>query len=89
MRTHHSLYDEVLAQDEEKDHDRHVDLAKDKLTFTECIIALVIAITCVSFHAVFLGERQSRVPSPQTNHKQSRKLIILSTSAMSRTASWA
>lgn len=54
MRTHHSLYDAVLEKDEERDHDRHIDLAKDKLTFTECIVALVIALTCVSFHAVFL-----------------------------------
>ena len=60
MRTHHSLYDEVLAEDEEKDHDRHIDLAKDKLTFTECGIALSIALTCVSFHAVFLGEHHNR-----------------------------
>lgn len=56
MHSHHSLYDTVLGLDEEKDEDRHKDLAKDKLTFTECIIALAIAITCVSMHAVFLGE---------------------------------
>jgi len=31
-----------------------VDLKKDKLTFFECIIALVLALACVSFHAVFL-----------------------------------
>ena len=56
MRSHHNLYEDVLAQDEEKDHDRHKDIAKDKLTFTECVVALIIAITCVSFHAVFLGK---------------------------------
>ena len=55
-RTHHGLYDSVLEADEEKDHDRHVDLKKDKLTFTECIIALAVALTCVSMHAVFLVE---------------------------------
>ncbi|KAL9101039.1 MAG: hypothetical protein Q9163_003654 [Psora crenata] len=55
MRTHHGLYDAVLTKDEERDHDRHKDLAKDKLTLTECIIALVISIACVSLHAVFLG----------------------------------
>lgn len=56
MRTHHGLYDSVLEADEERDNDRHIDLKKDKLTLTECIVALVIALTCVSLHAVFLGE---------------------------------
>ncbi|KAL8690749.1 MAG: hypothetical protein Q9218_003870 [Villophora microphyllina] len=56
MRTHHSIYDAVLEADEEKDHDRHKDLKKAKLTLTECILALVIAITCVCLHAVFLVE---------------------------------
>ena len=55
LRTHHGLYAEVLEQDEERDVDRHKDLAKDKLTLTECVVALVIALTCVSMHAVFLG----------------------------------
>ncbi|KAL9130473.1 MAG: hypothetical protein Q9217_001345 [Psora testacea] len=57
MRTHHGLYDAVLEKDQQRDHDRHKDLAKDKLTFTECIVALVIAIACVSLHAVFLVEQ--------------------------------
>ena len=56
MRTHHGLYDSVFEQDEARDHDRHKDLAKPKLTFSECILALVIAITFVSMHAVFLVE---------------------------------
>ena len=56
MRTHHSIYDAVLAKDEERDHDRHKDLKKAKFTFTECILALVIAITFVCLHAVFLVE---------------------------------
>lgn len=56
MRTHHGIYDSVLEQDEQKDNDRHKDLVKAKLTLTECILALVIALTCVSLHAVFLGE---------------------------------
>ncbi|KAL8873580.1 MAG: hypothetical protein Q9174_000972 [Haloplaca sp. 1 TL-2023] len=56
MRTHHSIYDAVLERDEQRDHDRHKDLKKAKLTLTECILALVIAITCVSLHAVFLVE---------------------------------
>lgn len=56
MRTHHSIYDAVLEKDEARDHDRDKDLKKAKLTFTECILALVIAITCVCLHAVFLVE---------------------------------
>ncbi len=56
MRTHHGIYDAVLEKDEERDHDRQKDLMKAKLTLTECILALVIALTCVSLHAVFLGK---------------------------------
>ena len=55
MRTHHGFIDAVLEMDEEKDEDRHIDLAKNKLTLIECIVALVIALACVSLHAIFLG----------------------------------
>lgn len=55
MHSHHGIYDSVLEQDELQDNDRHKDLAKDKLTLTECIVALAIALTFVSMHAVFLG----------------------------------
>ena len=65
MHSHHGIYDTVLEQDELRDHDRHKDLKKDKLTLTECIVALVIAITCVSLHAVFLGTSLI-FPSPIT-----------------------
>ncbi|KAI9791065.1 MAG: hypothetical protein M1816_004296 [Peltula sp. TS41687] len=54
LRTHHSVYDDVLSSDEKRDVDRERDLRKAKLTFTECIIALVIALTCVTMHATFL-----------------------------------
>ncbi|KAL8704629.1 MAG: hypothetical protein Q9201_002215 [Fulgogasparrea decipioides] len=57
MRTHHSIYDAVLEKDEARDHDRDKDLKKDKLTLTECILALVIAVTCVCLHAVYLVEQ--------------------------------
>lgn len=56
LHTHHGLYAESLEKDEERDADRHIDLAKAKLTLTECIVALVLALTCVSLHAVFLVE---------------------------------
>ena len=54
LRTHHGLLSDVLEQDKEKDEDRHHDLKKNKLTLTECVIALAIALACVSLHAVFL-----------------------------------
>ncbi|KAF2236975.1 hypothetical protein EV356DRAFT_497243 [Viridothelium virens] len=54
LRSHHGLYDELLEADEQADADRHKDLAKDKLTLTECVLALVIALACVSMIAVFL-----------------------------------
>ena len=53
-RSHHGLYEDILEADEERDHDRHLDLAKSKLTLTESIVALLIALTFVSFMAVFL-----------------------------------
>lgn len=56
MHTHHSIYDAVLKTDEQRDMDRHKDLKKAKLTLTECVLALVIAITLVCLHAVFLVE---------------------------------
>lgn len=57
MRSHHGLYEEVLLADEHKDADRHRDMYKEKLTMTECIVALTIAITVVAFMAVFLVEK--------------------------------
>jgi Ca2+:H+ antiporter len=56
-KSHHGLYDDIFEADEHKDADRHKDLAKEKLTFTECIVALSIAIACVSMIAVFLVEQ--------------------------------
>ena len=52
--THHGVYAELLEADEQRDRDRHKDLTKDKLTFTECLVALALAITFVALMAVFL-----------------------------------
>lgn len=57
MRSHHSMYDEVLERDEDKDEDHHKNVRKDKLTLTECVVAIVIALACVSLSAVFLVEQ--------------------------------
>ena len=53
-RSHHPIFEEILEQDEEKDHDRHRDLAKEKLTLTESLLAVAIAIMFVAFMAVIL-----------------------------------
>jgi Ca2+:H+ antiporter len=53
-KSHDGLFAEIYERDEHRDADRHKDLAKDKLTLTECVVALVIALACVSLIAVFL-----------------------------------
>lgn len=54
FRSHHGMYDAVLEKDALQDKDRHKDLKKDKFTFTECIIAIVLALTFVTLSAEFL-----------------------------------
>lgn len=57
MRSHKGLYEDILKTDEKKDEDRTRDYYKPKLTLTEAIFAIVLAITCVSFMAIFLVEK--------------------------------
>ncbi|KAI1470861.1 uncharacterized protein F4812DRAFT_281438 [Daldinia caldariorum] len=54
MHTHHGIYDAIFEDDEERDVDRHKDRAKAKLTFTECVIALAVSVTLVTFIAIAL-----------------------------------
>ncbi|CAI6337480.1 unnamed protein product [Periconia digitata] len=54
MKSHDNLFAEIYEADELVDKDRHEELAKPKLTLTECIVALVISLACVSMIAVFL-----------------------------------
>ncbi|KZL69855.1 calcium/proton antiporter [Colletotrichum tofieldiae] len=56
-RTHHGIYDAIFENDEHRDHDKHKDVNKPKLTLTECIIALIISITLVTFMAIYLVEQ--------------------------------
>ncbi|KAF8853173.1 Ca2+/H+ antiporter [Acephala macrosclerotiorum] len=56
MHTHHGIYDELFEADEQNDEDRHEDLRKAKLTFTECILALAISIALVTLIAIGLVE---------------------------------
>ncbi|KAG0650385.1 Ca(2+) H(+) exchanger 2 [Hyphodiscus hymeniophilus] len=64
-QTHHGIYDTILEADEERDADRHKDLKKDKLTFTECVIALTISIALVTLIAIALVEK---IPAIVENH---------------------
>lgn len=56
MRTHTSIYNAIFEADDLKDRDRHIDLAKAKLTFTECVVALTISIALVTIIAISLVE---------------------------------
>lgn len=55
--SHHGLYEDLYRSDELADNDRDKDLAKKKLTLTECIAAIVIGALFVCFMAVFLVEQ--------------------------------
>lgn len=59
MRSHNSIYDAIFEEDEMRDADRHKDAHKFKLTFTECIVALAIAITLVTLIAISLVQEIS------------------------------
>jgi len=53
-RTHHGIYDAIFEQDEHRDKDKVRDQNKDKLTLTECVIALTVAIALVTLIAIAL-----------------------------------
>lgn len=50
----HSIFDEVLATDEHQDLDREQDEAKPKLTLSEALVAIVIAIIFVAWLLIIL-----------------------------------
>ncbi|KAF3392557.1 Vacuolar cation/proton exchanger 2 [Penicillium rolfsii] len=54
LHSHNSIFDEILEKDEAQDEDRHIELRRAKLTFAECILAIVISLACVCMSAVFL-----------------------------------
>lgn len=47
-QTHHGLFEAIFESDEARDDDRHKDAAKAKLTLTECIVALLVAVALVA-----------------------------------------
>lgn len=57
MHTHHGIYEYIFEGDERRDRDGHKDVRKAKLTLTECVVALAISITLVTFLAIFLVEQ--------------------------------
>jgi Ca2+:H+ antiporter len=57
----HSIFDEVIEQDEHGDADREADMAKDKFTMTETVVALLISLVCVTLLLVFLVEKIEHV----------------------------
>ncbi|KAL6173072.1 hypothetical protein ACJQWK_00642 [Exserohilum turcicum] len=52
--SHDGLFHEIYEEDDRNDKDRHKELKKPKLTMIEVIVALVIALACVSLVAIFL-----------------------------------
>ncbi|KAL2811182.1 vacuolar H+/Ca2+ exchanger [Aspergillus granulosus] len=54
LHSHHTIFDEILEIDENRDEDREKEKRRAKLTLTECLIAIVISLTCVCMAAVFL-----------------------------------
>jgi len=77
MRSHHSIYDALFAAAEEADEDRHMDLAKDKLTCTECIVGLVIALTLVSLTAINLVDEIPSIVNDQGVSETFMGLILV------------
>ena len=66
--SHHNLYLEVLEADEQRDKTHHKNLRKEKLTFTECIVALLIAICTTALIAVFLVLEIPYFVEPRVGH---------------------
>lgn len=56
-RTHHGIYAAIFEYDEHRDRDKHKDAAKDKLTMTECVIALAVSITLVTLLSIGLVDQ--------------------------------
>ncbi|KAK8029156.1 hypothetical protein PG991_006212 [Apiospora marii] len=53
-KTHDGIFNAIFEHDEHRDHDREKDMNKDKLTLTECLIALVISVGLVALLAYIL-----------------------------------
>jgi Ca2+:H+ antiporter len=56
-QTHHGIYSAVFVADEERDADKHMSRIHHRLTFTECCLALAVAIALVSIIAISLVDQ--------------------------------
>ncbi|KAK4035379.1 hypothetical protein C8A01DRAFT_48424 [Parachaetomium inaequale] len=56
-RTHHGIYDAIFVADEERDADKHREHIHHRLTFTECVLALAVAIGLVAVIAIALVDQ--------------------------------
>jgi Ca2+:H+ antiporter len=56
-QTHHGIYSAVFVADEERDADKHMERIHHRLTFTECCLALAVAIALVSIIAISLVDQ--------------------------------
>ncbi|KAK8106429.1 hypothetical protein PG999_009788 [Apiospora kogelbergensis] len=56
-KTHDGIFNAIFEHDERRDHDREKDIMKDKLTLTECVVALAVSIALVALLAVALVEQ--------------------------------
>ncbi|KAJ5605904.1 hypothetical protein N7510_008685 [Penicillium lagena] len=54
LRSHNTLFDEILEKDEALDEDRDEEQTRAKLTLAECLLAIALSLTCVCMCAVFL-----------------------------------
>ncbi|KAJ5815281.1 hypothetical protein N7474_007058 [Penicillium riverlandense] len=54
LRSHNTLFDEILEKDEALDEDRAEEVTRNKLTLSECLLAIAISLACVCMCAVFL-----------------------------------
>ncbi|KAL2872256.1 hydrogen/calcium exchanger domain-containing protein [Aspergillus lucknowensis] len=65
LHSHHTIFDEILEIDENRDEDREKEEKRAKLTLTECLIAIAISLTCVCMSAVFLVEEIEHIVHEQ------------------------
>ncbi|KAH8688816.1 vacuolar H/Ca2 exchanger [Talaromyces proteolyticus] len=56
LRTHHSIFDEVLENDENQNNDGEKERNRPKLTLPESLVAIAVSLTLVALSAVFLVE---------------------------------
>ncbi|KAF4981408.1 hypothetical protein F66182_17166, partial [Fusarium sp. NRRL 66182] len=61
LRTHNSIFDEVLEKEENKDEDGQKEHFRPKLTLFESILAIAVSLTLVSLSAYFLVEQISSI----------------------------